>query len=100
MRCRGLCFFHANPNKASELGRSGGSRNRLKALENLETPLKVDTALAVRDTVASLIARSLAGYLPPKCVSGLASLLSLQLRAVETANLEQHLQKWKKVWPC
>jgi hypothetical protein len=92
----GLCFFHANPNKASELGRIGGRGNRRKALENLETPLKVDTALAVRDTVASLIARLLAGDLPPKCVSGLASLLSLQLRAVETANVEQRLEKVEK----
>jgi len=27
----GLCYFHANPNKASELGRNGGRHCRLRA---------------------------------------------------------------------
>jgi len=34
----GLCFFHANPNKASELGRIGGRSNG-KFLANNSEPL-------------------------------------------------------------
>jgi hypothetical protein len=52
----GLCFFHANPNKASELGRIGGRSKRHAAAE-IADPLPVlDSAIAVRDTLARLIA--------------------------------------------
>jgi hypothetical protein len=51
----GLCFFHANPKKASELGRIGGRSNRHAAGETVDPLPTLDTALAVRDTVARLI---------------------------------------------
>jgi Family of unknown function (DUF5763) len=52
----GLCFFHANPDKASELGRIGGRGNRHAAGENADPLPTLDNAMAVRDTVARLIA--------------------------------------------
>ncbi len=52
----GLCFFHANPNKASELGRIGGRGNRRVTGENADPLPTLDNAMAVRDTVARLIA--------------------------------------------
>src|SRR5437868_14713615 len=79
----GLCFFHANPNKASELGRIGGHRNR-RAVMNASDPLpRLDSAIAVRTIVARLIEDVYAGKLHPRIATGLAPLLNLQLRAIE-----------------
>lgn len=92
----GLCFFHANPAKASELGRLGGRSNRHVAGENADPLPTLDNALAVRDTVARLIADVYAGKTHPRIASGLAPLLSLQLRAIETTDLEQRIAKLEK----
>jgi hypothetical protein len=35
---RGLCFFHANPEKPAELGRQGGKRNRHWKIEDGDLP--------------------------------------------------------------
>jgi hypothetical protein len=53
----------------------------------------LDNALAVRDTVARLIADVYAGKLNPRVAAGLAPLLNLQLRAVEATDLEQRLER-------
>jgi hypothetical protein len=80
----GLCFFHANPDKASELGRIGGRSNRHAAGENGGPLPTLDNAIAVRDTVARLIADVYAGKINPRIAAGLAPLLNLQMRAIET----------------
>ena len=93
-RCRaaatagGLCFFHANPNKASELGRIGGRNNRHAAGENVDPLPTLDNAKAVRDMGARLIADAYARKIHPSIVAGLVPLLNLQLRAIATTNSE------------
>lgn len=102
-RCRaaategGLCFFHGNPNKAAELGRIGGRRNR-HAAEEATNPLPtLDNVLAVRNAVARLIADVYSGNLQPRVAAGLAPLLNLQLRAIETTDLERRLAHLEKL---
>jgi hypothetical protein len=51
----------------------------------------LDNALAVRDTVARLVADVYAGRIHPRIATSLAPLMSLQLRAIETANFEQRV---------
>src|SRR5690242_8419743 len=51
----GLCFFHANPDKASELGRLGGSNKRSAVSENLEPLPALNSAHGIRDAVAQAI---------------------------------------------
>ena len=93
----GLCFFHANPDKASELGRIGGRSNRhVRVGENADPRQTLDTALAVRETVAQLIADVLAGRIPPRIAAGLAPLLNLQLQAIKTTDLEQRVARLEK----
>jgi general stress protein YciG len=92
----GLCFFHANPNKASELGRKGGRSNRRAAGEDADPLPTLDNAIAVRDTVARLIADVYAGRIHPRIAAGLAPLLNLQLRAIETTSLELRLVQVEK----
>jgi len=94
----GLCFFHANPKKAAELGRIGGQKKNSRARVDAAAPLPtLDTALAVRDTVARLIEDLHSGKLHPKMASGFSSLLSLQLRALETSDLERRLIKLEQL---
>jgi hypothetical protein len=93
----GLCFFHANPNKASELGRIGGRKTHSAAAVPSAPLPKLETATAVRDTVAQLIADVYAGNLAPRIAAGLAPLLNLQLRAIETTDLERRIEKVEKL---
>jgi len=89
----GLCFFHANPNKASELGRIGGKKNRRIVTQDADPLPALDNAVAVRDTVARLIADVFSGKLSPKIAAGLAPLLNLQLRAIEATDLALRISK-------
>ncbi|MGB7074642.1 MAG: hypothetical protein WBD68_18775 [Candidatus Sulfotelmatobacter sp.] len=51
----------------------------------------------MRDTVAQLIADVYTGRLHPRIASGLAPLLNLQLRAIETTDLERRVSKMEKL---
>lgn len=52
--------------------------------------------LAVRDAVARLIADVYAGKVHPRIAAGLAPLMNLQLRAIETADLELRVAKLER----
>jgi hypothetical protein len=95
----GLCFFHANPDKASELGRIGGMSNRRAAGETADPLPSLDNALAVQDTVARLIADLYAGRIHPRIAAGLAPLLTLQLRAIQTTDLARRIAEMEKLFP-
>src|SRR5271157_3369580 len=72
----GLCFFHANPVKASELGRKGGARSHRRATENADPVAKLETATAVRDGLAHVIADLQSGKIPPRTATVLGQLMS------------------------
>jgi len=93
----GLCFFHANPNKASELGRLGGKNKRPTGAQSADLLPKLDKASAIQEAVDRLVADVYAGKVQPRVATGLASLLSLQLRAIETTNLERRLEKVERL---
>lgn len=93
----GLCFFHANPKKASELGRIGGRSKRPTVPENAEPLPTLNSAVAVRDTVHRLIADVYAGKLHPKIAGGLAPLLQLQLRALDATDTEGRLSRLERL---
>jgi len=92
----GLCFFHANPNKAAELGRIGGKKNGLVRV-GLDPLPNLDSAIAIRDTVARLISDVYEGKLHPRIAAGLAPLMHLHLRAVEKTELEKRLTKLERL---
>jgi hypothetical protein len=89
----GLCYFHANPNKASELGRIGGTSKHRNLAEITDPLPKLDTAIAVRDAVEQVIVDVYAGKLHPRVAASLAPLLGLQLRAIETTDLVRRVAK-------
>ena len=94
----GLCYFHANPDKAAELGRIGGRKNRHFDNSSADPFPKLDSAIAVRDAVAKLIADLHSGKLHPRVASGLAPLINLQLRAIETTDLALRVAKLEQVF--
>jgi len=97
-RCRaaategGLCFFHGNPNKASELGRIGG-RSKVRAVCEPAGPLPpLDSAVAVRDAMARVIGDTAVGMRSPEDAKCLVSMLSQLLRAFEVVDLEEQMK--------
>jgi hypothetical protein len=92
----GLCFFHANPDKASELGRIGGRSKRHVPGAGADPLPVLDTAIAVRETVARLIADVYSGKLHPSVAGGLATLLNLQLRAIEKTDIERRIAELER----
>ena len=71
---------------------------RRQAVAENADPLPIlNNAIAVRDTVARLIVDVYAGKLHPRIAAGLAPLLNLQLRALETTDLERRVGKLEKL---
>src|ERR1700694_3470811 len=89
----GLCFFHANPNKASELGRIGGRSKRHAVAEDCDPLPTLHTAIAIRDAVARLIADVYSGKLRSSVARDLAPPLNLLLRAIQTTDQEEEIAK-------
>jgi hypothetical protein len=83
----GLCFFHANPNKAAELGRIGGRSKRTQEVHPDELP-PLRTAEAVLLANSDVFYQLYFGQIPPKLALAMAALLQSQLRAIEAAFVE------------
>lgn len=90
----GLCFFQANPKKASELGRLGGLRNRHVVADAGPDPqLALDNARVIRDRLTRLIADVDTGKFQSHILHVMPPILNLQLRAIETiAKLEDRVR--------
>jgi hypothetical protein len=92
----GLCFLHANPNKASELGRIGGRSRHPSVLEGADPLPKLETAGAVQEAVGKLFADVHAGKVHPRTAASLRSLMSLQLQAIKATDLERRIAELEK----
>jgi len=80
----GLCFFHSNPDKASELGRIGGRGNRHSVVQTSDPLPALNKASAVRDGLARVIRDLHEGKIHPRTATSMAQLLNLQLRTIKT----------------
>ena len=89
----GLCFFHANPNKAAELGRVGGRRNRHRFTGTAEPPRALKSMKDVRDAVDRLIEDVYSGKISPRIAGSVAPLLALQMRAIRETDLETRIAR-------
>ena len=92
----GLCFFHANPKKAAQLGRIGGRSHRQGAAAFAVLVPRLDTASGVQETISWMIQEVCAGRLDPKVPASTAPLLTLQLRTIELTSLERRLAELEK----
>jgi hypothetical protein len=89
---KGLCTFHADPQKAAELGRSGGRKNRRYSAkpdtEGLVVPRTVED---VKNLLAETMACIYARRLDPKIGSVLGYLGAALLKAMEATDLEKRI---------
>jgi hypothetical protein len=89
----GLCFFHGNPNKASELGRIGGKRNR-RNNENIANPaLKLDDAASVSERLESLFHALETGSARPAVATVQLKVIDLLFRVREKTVIENQIQE-------
>lgn len=87
----GLCFFHSNPDKAAELGRIGGTKNRYTFVAEDRPPLAIESVKEVQTTLSRLIDEVYSSKLSPKTAAGLAALLNLQWRVIRSTDLEKRI---------
>ena len=93
----GLCFFHANPKKAAELGRIGG-RSRRPVAGALADPLpKLDTLIAVQETISQVIGEVRAGKLDPKVAASITPLLHLQWQALQVTTALRQVAELEEI---
>ena len=89
----GLCFFHANPDKAAELGRIGGTKNRYTFVGEDRPPLAIESVKEVQTTLTRLIGEVYSSKLSPRTAAGLAALLNLQWRVIRSTDLEKRISR-------
>jgi Family of unknown function (DUF5763) len=94
----GFCFFHANPDKAAELGQIGGLKNR-RLVPDAAIPalLPLDSAMAVRNAIAQLFNDVHSGRINPKVANSLTSLLKLEAALIDSWDLVQEMERLKKI---
>jgi hypothetical protein len=92
----GFCFFHANPNKASDLGRIGGRRNRHVATYSADDLTKLHDAVAIRDAVNRVLQDLYSRKIGPRTASAAATLLNLQMRAIYVTDIAERLARLEK----
>jgi general stress protein YciG len=77
------CAIHADPNRAAELGRKGGARNRKMYDVGTQEVSVPKSAADVRRVLAEVMAETRAGKMDPKLGSTLAYMATALLRAYE-----------------
>ena len=92
----GLCFFHANPEKAAELGRLGGRRNRRALPEDfVACPPLTNNASVVRllkQTMVDLCE----GKITPRQATAIAQLGRAILYARDEVDFEKQIAELEK----
>src|SRR5215831_419473 len=79
----GLCYFHANPDKAAELGRNGGRHRKHTYEQSSERVAPPESPAAVRRMLAETMAAVKAGRMDPKIANTIAYVGTVLLRAYE-----------------
>ena len=89
----GFCYLHSDPNRAAQLGREGGRRNR-HFIEDSARPLPaLDSVTNIRIAVGSILEDIYTGRVHPRKAAAMAPLLGVLLRATSGVELEQRIQK-------
>src|SRR5215469_13393803 len=88
-----FCSLHSDPGRAAELGRKGGMGNRhVYENDGKEVPAP-QSALDVKNLLAEAMAEIRAGKMDPKLGTTLGYLGTSLLKAIETSDIEQRLER-------
>src|ERR1039457_5004744 len=93
IRGSACCALHSDPNRAAELGRKGGARNRKVYDGDADNVSVPESAGDVKRMLAETMADIRAGKMDPKLGSTLGYLGMSLLRAFEVADFEQRLER-------
>src|SRR5581483_1354233 len=93
----GLCFFHANPDKASELGRIGGQKNRRSPVNAADFLSQLQTATDVGEMLDRIIPDIYAGQINPRIAAVLIPYFNLKLRAIESSEGAKRIAAIEKI---
>jgi general stress protein YciG len=86
------CALHADPERAAQLGRRGGTKNR-SAYEGNEREISAPrNAGDVKNLLAEAMAEIRAGRMDPKLGTTLGYLGTSLLKAIETSDIEERLE--------
>ena len=87
------CALHNDPERAAELGRRGGAKGR-KAYETPDREIPAPrNACDVKNLLAEVMAEIRAGKMDPKLGTTLGYLGTSLLKAIETSDIEERLEK-------
>ena len=87
------CALHNDPERAAELGRKGGTKNRRAYEANEWEGSAPRNACDVRNLLAEVMAEIRAGRMDPKLGTTLGYLGTSLLKAIETSDIEERLEK-------
>ena len=92
----GYCYLHSNRERAADLGRTGGRKNR-HVLEGAERPLpSMDTLGGLRAAIAQLVIDVYEGRVDPRRAAGMTPLLKTLLRVSEAEEMEARMATLEK----
>jgi hypothetical protein len=80
----GLCYFHANPDKATELGQRGGRRRQHTYEQSTKDIAPPESAAEVRRMLAETMAEVKAGRMDAKVANTVAYVATVLFRAYES----------------
>jgi general stress protein YciG len=87
------CALHNDPDRAAQLGRKGGANNR-KVYEGNEGEIRPpQNACDVKNLLAEAMAEIRTGRMDPKLGTTLGYLGVSLLKAIETSDIEERLEK-------
>ena len=87
------CALHADPDGAAQLGRKGGTKNRKTYEANEWEGSAPRNACDVKNLLAEAMAEIRAGRMDPKLGTTLGYLGTSLLKAIETSDIEERLEK-------
>ena len=89
---RGLCFFHANPDKLSEMGRQGGSKNRHGSLGECNLPHRqLKTIADVSALLEETINQVRKAPFDLRAANSIGFLAGILLKGLERGRVEERL---------
>jgi general stress protein YciG len=89
------CALHNDPDRAAQLGRKGGANNR-KVYEGNEEIRPPQNACDVKNLLAEAMAQIRTGRMDPKLGTTLGYLGMSLLKAIETSDIEERLEKLER----
>ena len=93
IRGENFCYLHSDPGRAAQLGRMGGMGNRHVYENDGKEVSPPQTASDVKNLLAYAMAEIRAGKMDPKLGTTLGYLGTSLLKAIETSDIEQRLER-------